>query len=449
MPGSPDTQYIFDSSFELGYITGDVYDWLYNLDFNLDALVDYREGLLTKEQFEAKLARSEVRELFYTNDCSEGDLQELVTDCFDVGYQSMPLEQKCFYDLSILFGSQEQPRSMQYHLAKRLTDCYFGNSWHQPILTLTDERELDKIENVQYILENDRVLSQWVPRMKNRIAESHDNIRSVNKAKLRDFLISEQERRERKIREALQAYHANFPIEQRRERQNDIRSITYGSMSAENKKRARKSISKAMDLFGKLFNRKDIEGFIKGYEYIVEGDKFNYRLTKSDRTSILHHTLNPKSFHIPYDLEITTKNNVVLTQVCYLFDNTPIIDQIIAFTLMIKSGNEDDSLNKANFFNITPEYANSELAQMRREKNYLPRAEGEVTLNDILTCPLTLDEIENPERRLWVNRITERSNELFANALGIDYAQWQHFLSPQTNLGHIMDQPTLIEDFTI
>lgn len=457
MPGSPDTQYIFDSSFELGYITGDVYDWLYNLDFNLDALVDYRDGQLTKKEFEKKLENSEVRELFYSNECHTADLQDVVTTCFDTAYERMSLEQKCFFDLGILFGSHDQPRSMQYQLAKRVTDCHFGNNWQTPIMKIKNENDLDKIDNVKFVLENDKVLSSWTNRMKTRIHQAQDNLQSVNRQTLRDHLIHIRDERDRKYREAQIAYYeavneisgGNIQIAGR-QIESDYQDIRFGSLNAEAKKKARKSISKAMNLFGKLFNRKDIEGFIKGYEYIVEGEKFNYRLTKSNRTSILHHTLQPRSVHVPYDLEITTKNNIVLAQACYLFENTPIIDQIIAFTLMIKSGNENDFIQKANLFKITPEYNNSELPSLTRElKGFTPGFAGEVTLDDLMNAPMLLTTLENPTQELWMNRIAEGSGELFSSKLDITYDQWHHFLYPQTNIGGILDQPLLIENFTI
>src|SRR3546814_435974 len=140
------------------------------------------------------------------------------------------------------------------------------------------------------------------------------------------------------------------------DRAGQVKKQYRNKFSKKNKKNARKAISRAVELFGKFFDKKDIEGFIKGYEYIVEGDKFNYRLTKTDRTNLLLNTINPYNVHIPYDLEITDKNNIVLAKACYLFEDTPIIDQIIAFTMMIKSGNENDFIQKANLFSTTGSY---------------------------------------------------------------------------------------------
>ena len=115
-------------------------------------------------------------------------------------------------------------------------------------------------------------------------------------------------------------------------------------------KYGQKSIKKAIKLYKNLFNNNNIDLFISGSGFIIEGNIFNYSIRQSG-TSILAHTVNPVSAHIPYILEILNKDNVVLCNACILFEETPIIDQIIALTLHIQSGKENEILKTANFFN--------------------------------------------------------------------------------------------------
>jgi hypothetical protein len=127
-------------------------------------------------------------------------------------------------------------------------------------------------------------------------------------------------------------------------------------------KYTKKSIKKAIKLFKNLFNNNNIELFISGSGFEITGERFNY-FVKKNNTSLLYHTSNPISVHIPYRLQILNKDSVFLCEACIVFEETPIIDQIIALTLHIQSGNEEGFLEKANFFNKTPEFYNEEYFQ--------------------------------------------------------------------------------------
>jgi hypothetical protein len=129
----------------------------------------------------------------------------------------------------------------------------------------------------------------------------------------------------------------------------------------------KKSIKKAIKLYKNLFNNNNIELFISGDSFIIEGDLFNYGIKKSS-ISIMQHTINPVNIHIPYSLEILNKDNVVLCNACVYFQETPIIDQIIALTLHIQSGREGELLKIANFFNKKPAYYNTQYFNEKKSK---------------------------------------------------------------------------------
>lgn len=438
MPGCAETQYIFDSSFELGYITSDVYDWLYNLEFNLDRLVDYSNKDITLTELQSELADAGVREVFYKDEDCEFDLQALVAQYFNRAYSSMDLVNKSYYDLSILFGSSEQPISMKHQMARRLVNCYYQDGFQKPLKIITDINELSNYDNMEFIMKHDGTISGWLFHMKNRIQESIVNLHQVDKLELRDHLQMKLEEREVRIRRYYDMINQSY---ERSETTNVRKSgLTYGDFSSTDKKKARKSITRAVELFGKFFNQKDIDGFIKGYEYIVEGDKFNYRLTKGDRTNILHHTLNPSSIHIPYDLEITTKNNVVLAKACYLFENTPIIDQIIAFTMMIKSGNELEFIEKANLFQKSNDYNGSDLQAI---KNKNPATNDTDLICSINEVGLVMGELFDTtrEKEIWINRISESCDRLFAKHLGVSDGEWARLCNVNENVGYFLSNP--------
>ncbi|MCK9529505.1 MAG: hypothetical protein M0R77_02915 [Gammaproteobacteria bacterium] len=456
MPGCAETQYIFDSSFELGYITADVYDWLYDLDFNLDRLVDYSNGDITMEELRAEIREANIRDFYYDNN-QQVDLQTIVTDHFDENYNHLSLVEQCFYDLQIMFGSNDQPESMKHALARRISDCYFGNRFHPPIKRITNENDLSDRSFHLEIMRNDLTISKWTKRMKDRRHQSIRNLSKVDVGELREFMMMKLQQREERFRAHAQMManlrfdgdqvvletgdsdYSLFP-----DRAGQVKKQYRNKFSKKNKKNARKAISRAVELFGKFFDKKDIEGFIKGYEYIVEGDKFNYRLTKTDRTNLLLNTINPYNVHIPYDLEITDKNNIVLAKACYLFEDTPIIDQIIAFTMMIKSGNENDFIQKANLFSTTGSYKGSELQQVKQ--SLTPTRFGDDM--DILSLAMENHALtalgDTREHQIWTNRINDSLDPVFAEQIGMNIEEWNLLCYPNENFGAMMDHPSLI-----
>lgn len=447
MPGCAETQYIFDSSFDLGYITSDVYSWLYGLDFNLDRLVDYANKDITLSQLQLEISEAGIREVFYKDSDCEFDVQRLVGQYFGRAYSQMSLVEKSFYDLEILFNSGDQPWQMKHQLAKRLTDCLYGNSYQTPLMRLNDCSDLSDPKNVEYVLTHDGNIKAWIVHMRDRISTSVSNLQQVDKHQLRDLIQMRADEREARIRQHYQMLDLDYRTTDR-----GIvlsKGLRYGELTATEKKTARKSITRAMNLFGKFFNKSDIEGFIKGHEYIVEGEKFDYRLTKGDRTNILQHTLNPKSVHIPYDLEITTKSGIVLAKACYLFENTPIIDQIIAFTMMIKSGSEDEFLQKANMFQRTAHYQDSDLAKF---KNNIVPVGGDLDprFDNIVSMMNDVSEYIEPifnqaqEREIWINRISESCDSLFAKHLNISQNEWHQICNARENTGFLLDNPDAV-----
>ena len=52
---------------------------------------------------------------------------------------------------------------------------------------------------------------------------------------------------------------------------------------------------------------------------------------------------------IPYKLELYTKTDVHVADLCVYMQDTPVLDQILALSLFIKSGEEDYILEKANW----------------------------------------------------------------------------------------------------
>jgi len=148
---------------------------------------------------------------------------------------------------------------------------------------------------------------------------------------------------------------------------------------------AKKAIKRGLKLLANFIPTEDINLFTSNDGFLVEANLFNYRFRKG-HTSIISHTLNPVSYHIPYDLIVLNKDNVELANMCMYFDETPMIDQIVSTILYIKSGNEKEILSTGNFYNKRPEFYKDPLIR----KDF--RTELDLTEENEINCFL---ETEN------------------------------------------------------
>ena len=118
-------------------------------------------------------------------------------------------------------------------------------------------------------------------------------------------------------------------------------------LPAKQMKKAKKVIKKGVKTFIKLFGEDDIKAFVTGNDVIIHGEKYDYRIVK--KYDIVDHAANPNRHHVPYTFQLLTKDGIVMADGCIYFENTPVIDQIIALMLHIKGGNEDEILVKTIF----------------------------------------------------------------------------------------------------
>lgn len=132
-------------------------------------------------------------------------------------------------------------------------------------------------------------------------------------------------------------------------------------------KKARKSIRRSINIFSNFFGQQPIKAFLQGNSFTAEGKYFNYIIKPFSNTNcnsndnpsdIVFHTMYPNSINIPYSLEIVDKKtNLVLSNLCVVFPQTPIIDQILAILLHIKT-DEENVLKTGVLFNVKNEFFN-------------------------------------------------------------------------------------------
>lgn len=134
-------------------------------------------------------------------------------------------------------------------------------------------------------------------------------------------------------------------------------------------RQGKKALKRGVKLFQRMFGEEDIRGFLKGHEFIVQGRELNYRISPHPNVDLIAHSATGKSYHIPYRLEILNPDNVVLAEGCVIFQDTPVIDQIIGLMMYVKTNQERTLLETTNFFNIREEFhSDPVITQIRQAK---------------------------------------------------------------------------------
>ena len=117
----------------------------------------------------------------------------------------------------------------------------------------------------------------------------------------------------------------------------------------EHKKRS--SIKRSIRLLDNFGMEAEARLFISGSGdfYVSHPDSpFKFRFTRN-RCRILDYTLEP-SYSTPYTLELWTKDDKFVSRLCLLVKDTPILDQVLALAVFIRSGDEAYLLEKSNYF---------------------------------------------------------------------------------------------------
>lgn len=118
--------------------------------------------------------------------------------------------------------------------------------------------------------------------------------------------------------------------------------------------RAKGAIKRALKLIDNIGFGDEVRIFIGGDEIEIEHPDsiFKFVLHRRANVDLIDKTIHG-GYSTPYHLHLYTKTNVHVADLCVYLKDTPILDQVLAVALFIKSGEEEDILTKANWFNAT------------------------------------------------------------------------------------------------
>lgn len=131
------------------------------------------------------------------------------------------------------------------------------------------------------------------------------------------------------------------------------------------RKKAHAAIKKATKLFMRMGQEDNLKLLVSGQEVTLshEDSPLKFVLKPLGTPGWLEERTLSTTSHTPYDLFVTTKEDVFVARLCVFMDRTPVLDQLLALSLFVRSGDELEILEKANWFGFGPEEGKSTVLQ--------------------------------------------------------------------------------------
>jgi hypothetical protein len=119
------------------------------------------------------------------------------------------------------------------------------------------------------------------------------------------------------------------------------------------KKSIRSSIKRAMKLIANFGMEEDLRVFFSGGGIEISHPESLLKFVISKKHNMLLSATERCGHHVPYNLALYTKTDIHVSDLCVYMEGTPILDQILAVSMFVKTGNEDCLLEKANWNSLT------------------------------------------------------------------------------------------------
>lgn len=333
---SPDIHYVMDSAFELLEMTPDVHNASFFANLNLNNYFD-------------------MYDVGYSSEGACSSMKNLSTMMYDWIAEQDPLTQ------GVLLSTNVYASNMQFNelvngvtnilvrnylnnngIEEKINSFYFSMGRERNIVNVLNETDILFPANVATVIMQENRLYEYMVNIKDRLKLSMNVTASCD------------ELRKHHIKMLTQSIEGTNMVLTDGNRIVDRDSIVTRAMENERVFSARKAIKKGVKKFSNLFGKNNITSFINGDGFTVQGEKYNWRFRQKRSVSLINMTHSPLKGHIPYELTLMNRDNVVMADCCvFVSENTPIIDQIITIVLHIQS-DEDQLLAHCNLFNVRP-----------------------------------------------------------------------------------------------
>lgn len=117
------------------------------------------------------------------------------------------------------------------------------------------------------------------------------------------------------------------------------------------RRHARSAIKKALKLSERTGMADSVHLLVQGeqVELSHSDSPFKFVVEAAGAGWLEQNTIRPGA-HVPYHLSLKTKEGLFLTRLCVLFDQSPVLDQLLGLGFFVRAGCEEDILMKANWF---------------------------------------------------------------------------------------------------
>lgn len=338
---SPDTQYIMNSSFELLEQTPDVALSAFFSGMNLDQYFDMYDA-----HYAANGACAAVRNLctlmYDWTDKQDDHTRGVIlsANVYDAGFQLRELILGATGNLVSSYLCNNGVNDDRDNLMFGLVTVDGVND--RPRVNVYSERDLLFPANIATAIIQDNRIYEYLLTLKNRLKlaleidiplidlQKH-HIQMANRCvKGSSFVLTDD----------------NFVVDE---------TVLPNYATKEKLESAKKAIKKGIKKFSNLFGKKHITSFVNGDGFTIDGAKYKWHFRQKKCVSLVTMTHSPLKGHIPYELTLLDKNDVVMADCCvFVTENTPVIDQIITIVLHIQH-DEDELLAHCNLFNIREE----------------------------------------------------------------------------------------------
>jgi len=222
-------------------------------------------------------------------------------------------------------------------------------------------------------------------------------------------------------------------------------------------KQTQTALKRGINLFRSLFGRKhNIDAFLSGGDMMVNGERFDYLI--NSKGNLLKRTALCNGVHIPYNLTVLNKTGVVLGEGCTTFDNTPVIDQIIALMLHIQE-NEDEILDNMNIsqrsdaFYDDPYFSDKfkrpdgiisfVMDDMSTELMTTDEEIVNTTAGSVTTCCFNIDMNKEEKIKQEMKRLQPRAVRFLAGKLGLTETSITKLLNSGYHTDEVLDTVSL------
>jgi len=118
----------------------------------------------------------------------------------------------------------------------------------------------------------------------------------------------------------------------------------------------RGAIKKSLALLSRFGRQREVQLLVSGQRAVLShpDSPFKLELVPHFAGWLEERTRRPGG-SAPFEIHLLTKDNVQLSRLCVLFADTPVLDQLLALSLYVDTGNEMELLEKANWFGVSNE----------------------------------------------------------------------------------------------